>query len=105
MIRDDVCYLVGEDPGAHGILDKPKETPRAVFCAVRSVGQQEFYRAYANGLHPSVVFVTQAVNYQGEKILLWTPQFETEQRRYRVLRTFRTGDLMEITCEEATIDA
>lgn len=104
MIKDDVCYLVGEDPEAHGIFDAPAETPRMVLCAVRSVGQQEFYRARANGLHPEIVFVTQASNYAGEKIVLWARD-GADQKRYRVIRTYRDGDRVEITCEEATIDA
>lgn len=104
MVRSDICYLVAEDPAAHGIFDKPEEAPRMVFCDVRSVGQQEFYRAQANGLHPSVVFVMPFVNYQGEKIVLWTP-WGRAQQRFRVLRTYQDGDNVEITCEEATVDA
>ena len=106
VIRDDVCYLVAESPEAHGIFDKPTETPRMVFCTVRSVGMQEFYRAAENKLHPTIVFVLQdAIEYQGEKIVLWTPRGGT-QTRYRVLRTYQKGSgELEITCEEATIDA
>ena len=103
MSRADICYLVAEDPQAHGIFDKPAETPRMVFCTVRSVGQQEYYRARENGLEPTVVFVTPAVNYHGEKIILWTPPGGA-QRRYRVVRTYQGTDQVEITCEEATID-
>lgn len=106
VIRDDVCYLVAESPEAHGIFDKPTDTPRKVYCAVRSVGMQEFYRAAENKLHPSIVFVLQdAIEYQGEKIVLWTPRGGT-QTRYRVLRTYQKGSgELEITCEEATVDA
>ena len=105
MIRDDVCYLVAESPEAHGIFEKPVETPRMVYFSVRSVGRQEYYRAMENKLHPTIVFVLQdAIEYQGEKIVLWTPRGGT-QTRYRVLRTYRDGDALEITCEEATIDA
>lgn len=105
MIRDDVCYLVAESPEAHGIFDKPTEPPRMVYCSVRSVGRQEYYRAMENKLHPTIVFVLQdAIEYRGEKIVLWTPRGGA-QTRYRVRRTYRDGDALEITCEEATIDA
>lgn len=104
MVRADICYLVAEDPAAHGIFNRPQETPRMVFCTVRSVGQQEYYRAMSNGLQPSVVFITPAANYEGEKIVLWAADGAT-QRRYRVVRTYRDGDRVEIICEEATIDA
>ena len=57
MIGASVLYLVSEEPGAHGVFDKPTETARKVFCTVRSVGWNEFYTAKNNGLEPSVVFV------------------------------------------------
>lgn len=104
MIRDDVCYLISESPGAHGIFDAPTETRTMVYCQVRSVGQQEFYRAAANGLHPAIVFVlSNAIDYSGEKIIAWTHKDGVE-RRYRVLRTYQDGDALEITCEEVTVD-
>ena len=105
LIRDDVCYLVSESPEAHGIFELPVETSRMVYCTVRSVGQQEFYRAAENRLHPTIVFVLQdAIEYNGEKIVLWTPRGGT-QERYRVLRTYQDGAALELVCEEATIDA
>lgn len=104
MVRADVCYLVAENPEAHGIFDKPTETPRMVFCTVRSVGQREFYRAMSNGLRPDIVFVMPAVNYGGEKIVLWA-QNGTTPKRYRVVRTYHDVDAIELTCEEATVDA
>lgn len=107
MIRnDDVCYLVAEDPQAHGIFDKPEETPRMVCCSVLSVGQNEFYRALDHKLHPTIVFKLQdAIEYRGEKIVLWTPPNSDTQKRYGVVRTYGAGDGFEIYCEEATIDA
>ena len=103
--RDDVCYLVAESPEAHGIFDAPVETPRMVYCRVRSIGGQEFYRALENKLHPSVMFVlSDAIEYGGEKIVLWTAR-DGVQRRYRVVRTYDKGDGFEIYCEEATVDA
>lgn len=105
MIRDDVCYLVAEEPAAHGVFDRPAETARMVFCSVKSVGSAEFYRALAEKLHPTIIFVLQdAIEYQGEKIVLWTPRGGTQQR-YRVIRTYQAGNSLEITCEEATVDA
>ena len=77
-----------------------------VYCTVRSVARNEYYRAIDHGLHPTIVFVLQfAVDYQGEKVVLWQPEGAEERRRYSVLRTYRDGDALEIVCEEATIDA
>ena len=102
---DDVCYLVAESPAAHGIFDPPEETPRMVYCQVRSIGGQEFYRAMENKLHPSVMFVlSDAIEYEGEKIVLWTAR-DGVQRRYRVIRPYDKGNGFEIYCEEATVDA
>lgn len=103
MIRDDICYLVAEDPAAHGIFAQRRETQRMVFCTVRSVGMSEFYRAKKNGLEPSIVFRMQQANYDGEKIVLWTPK--SAQQRFRVVRTYRDGDMIELTCADATVDA
>lgn len=103
MIRDDVCYLVAEDPAAHGIFQNRKENARMVFCTVRSVSMYEYYRAKENGMEPTIVFRMPWVNYAGEKIVLWTP--ESAQERFRVMRTYQDGDIVELTCAPATIDS
>lgn len=99
MMRQDVLYLVSETPSAHGIFDAPAETQRTVFCTVRSVGMQEFYRAMEQDLHPTYVFVlADYAEYGGEKICVYNGA------RYRVIRTYQTGGAIEITVEEATVD-
>ena len=96
----DVIYLIAEDPAAHGIFDAPTETKRMVYCGVRSVGLSEFYRAMEQDLHPSFVFVLEDfAEYGGEKIC------EYKGTRYRIIRTYTTGGRIELTVEEATIDA
>ena len=105
MMRSDVLYLVAEEPSAHGVFDKPTETPRKVFCTVRSVGMSEFYRAKENDLFPSIVFVlADYAEYKGEKIALYTPPGGTQQR-YRIIRTYVDNQSIELVCEEATVDA
>lgn len=100
MMRSDVIKLISETPAAHGIFDSKTETERTVFCTIRSVGFNEYYRALENALRPTVVFVLRDyAEYQGEKILVW------ENVRYRVVRTYITPQLtIELTAEEATID-
>lgn len=100
MIRQSVLYLIAEAPAAHGIFDKPEETKRMVYCTVRSVGYNEFYRALENDLHPTLVFtLSDLAEYNGEKIV------EYESRRYRVVRVYLDGTIVELTVEEATVDA
>lgn len=100
MIRDDVLYLVEEDPAAHGVFDAPKETLRMVYCTVKSVGRYEFYRAREYDLEPTLVFVLQdPLEYKGEKIAVYNGV------RYQIIRTYVTGSQVELTCGEAKINA
>lgn len=101
MMRSDVIYLVAEDPAAHGVIDKPVETQRMVYCSIKSVGYQEYYRALEQDLHPALVFVLRDyAEYKGEKICVWN------EVRYRVVRVYITAQqTVELTVEEATVDA
>ena len=101
MIRQDALYLVAESPAAHGVFDKPEETQRIVYCAVKSVGYQEYYKALENNLRPAFVFVlNDYAEYNGEKIAVY------HDVRYRIVRTYITArQTIELTVEEATVDA
>lgn len=100
MRTPDVITLVGETPAAHGVFSAPAVSERKVYCSVRSVGMQEAYQAMANGLHPTYVFaISDFKDYEGEKILRF------HGKNFRVIRTYRTGFGIELTCSEATIDA
>lgn len=99
MFRD-VITLVSESPAAHGVFATTTETQKQVFCSVRTVGMNEAYQAMANGLHPQFVFVlSDYSDYSGEKIVLYNSV------RYRVVRSYRANQGLELTCEEATVDA
>ena len=100
MIRQDVIDLIAETPVAHGIFDKSTETKRTVFCEVRSVGMTEYYRALEQDLHPEFVFVlADYAEYSNEKIC------EYHGKRYRIIRTYVDRQRIELTVEEATVDA
>lgn len=82
----------------------PTETTRQVFCKVRSVGRTEFYQASQNDLFPSYVFViSHFKDYEGEKDVLYT-DWTGEEKRYSVVRTYRDGNSIELTCEEKVSD-
>lgn len=69
------------------------ETSREVFAEIASVGLKEFYQAAAVGLQPELRFILQDyLDYEGEQLL------EHNGTRYRVLRTYRTGQRLELTC-------
>lgn len=100
MMRQDVLYLIEETPEAHGIFEQHKETERMVYCTVRSVGMNEYYRALENSLRPTFVFtLTDYADYGGEKICVF------DGTRYRIVRTYVNGQQIELTVEETTVDA
>ena len=100
MMFRDVITLVSENPAAHGVLDEITETQKQVFCSVRSVGMSEAYQAMSNGLHPQFVFVlSDYADYGGEKVVIYNG------KRYRIIRTYRQNQGLEMTVEEVTIDA
>lgn len=69
------------------------ETTRDVFCGIRSIGQKEFYQAHAVGLQPELKFVlADHLDYNDEALVVYNGQ------RYRVLRTYRTGQEIELVC-------
>ena len=69
-----------------------QETTREVFAKRGSIGQKEFYQAQAVGLQPEVKFVlADHLDYNGEALV------EHSGQRYRVLRTYRTGQELELT--------
>lgn len=69
------------------------ETRRDVFAEQMSIGQREFYQAHAVGLQPEIKFrLADYLDYDGEACIEYTGQ------RYRVLRTYRAGQELEIVC-------
>lgn len=68
------------------------ETTRDVFAKLGSIGQKEFYQAHAVGLQPEIKFVlADYLDYDGEELV------QHNDQRYRVLRTYRKGQELEIT--------
>lgn len=68
------------------------ETFRQVFARLGSIGQKEFYQAQAVGLQPELKFVlADYLDYNGEALV------EHDGQRYRVLRTYRAGQELELT--------
>lgn len=89
----DVITLISriETPDQYGDL-QIAESRRVVFAEAMSVGQKEFYQAQAIGLMPEIKFRMQDyLDYGGEQ------HIEHEGTVYRVLRTYRSGQVLEIT--------
>lgn len=72
---------------------------RAVFCGLRSVGRTEFYQANATGYKPELVFVlADFYDYNDETLIDYNGQ------RYRVIRTYRTGQELELVVTKASAE-
>lgn len=91
--KDDVITLVAK---TYTITDYGDvtitKTTRDVFADVRSVGMREKYEALQAGLNPEFVFVlADYYEYEGEDEITY------DGDTYRVIRTYRNGQSLEIT--------
>ena len=75
------------------------DSTRTVFCGLRSIGMKEFYEASARDFYPEMVFLlADYLDYDGEQLV------EHNGQRYRVLRTYRTGQNLELTVTRASAE-
>lgn len=72
---------------------------REVFCGLRSIGHSEFYEAYAIDYRPELKFVlADYLDYEGETLVKYGADL------YRVIRTYRTGQELELTVGRASAE-
>lgn len=72
---------------------------RDVFCRLRSIGMKEFYEAHARDFYPEVVFIlADYLDYANEQLV------EHNGQRYTVLRTYRTGQELELVAARASAE-
>lgn len=75
------------------------EASREVFCRVASIGMKEFYEASARDFYPEMKFIlADYLEYDNEQLV------EHNGQMYRVLRTFRTGQELEIVVTRASAE-
>lgn len=75
------------------------DSRRDVFCGLRSVGHTEFYEAHATEYHPELKFVlADYLDYSGETLVKYGTDL------YRVIRTYRTGQELELTVGRASAE-
>lgn len=76
------------------------EKEKTVFASLKSISQSEFYQAQAVGLRPEVKFIlAEWLDYGGEKVVRYTPFGSQTELEFSVIRTFRTGDALELVCK------
>ena len=75
------------------------DAERTVFCRMASIGQREYYEAQAVDVYPECKFIlADYLEYDNERLC------EYDGQRYRVLRTYRTGQELEIVVTRASAE-
>lgn len=91
---NDVIYLTTKKAVKNDVGDMIETEERTMrFAKLKSIGQSEFYQAQAQGLKPELKFVIpDYLDYDNQEEVIHN------NFRYKVLRTFRSGNEMEIVC-------
>ena len=91
---NDVIQLIRITQTVDAYGDRVMQTTgRKVFCPVASIGTKEFYQAQITGQQPEIKFaLADYLDYNGETLV------EYDGIEYRVLRTYRSGQRLELTC-------
>lgn len=72
------------------------DVKREVLCGVHSIGMREFYAASTTDFHPELkLILADYLDYNGETLA------DFEGQRYRILKTYRNGQQLELTLERA----
>lgn len=72
---------------------------RDVFCRAASIGMREFYEASARDFYPEVKFIlADYLDYNDEQVA------KHDGNYYRVLRTYRAGQELEIVATRASAE-
>lgn len=93
---DDLITLVGTGYESNSIGERvPVETETEVWAHVKHITRAEWMEAARMGLRASFEFETPAVNYSGEKILIYLGN------RYAIYRTYfvEETDIVELYAE------
>lgn len=91
---NELIYLVSTKKTVNKVGDQiTTETKVPRFAKLKSIGQSEFYQAQAQGLKPEIKFViSDYLDYDNQE------QVIHNNFHYKVLRTFRSGNEIEIVC-------
>lgn len=90
---NEIITLILRTPGTDTV------TKRDVFARMASIGMTEFYQANAQDIHPEAKFIlADYLDYNGETLLDWNGQ------RYHILRTYRTGQELELVVVRASYE-
>lgn len=92
MVYGEVVTLIPKEE--RGVFETASSTGTEVYCGVRSVKMNEFYRAKEEGIEPELVIVIpHHLDYNGEQFL------EYDGAKYRIIRSYVSGMTCELTVE------
>lgn len=91
---NDVIFLISTQKTKNKVGDLIEERIQTMrFAKVKSIGQSEFYQAQAQGMKPEIKFVlADYLDYDNQEEVVYNNFV------YKVLRTYRSGNEMEIVC-------
>lgn len=70
------------------------EVETDIFVEIKSVGMKEFYTGQQAGYNPSIKFeIADYEDYSNQPFVKYNNEV------YKVIRTYRTGTILEIVCE------
>ena len=91
---NELIYLESIQSNVNNVGDLIKTSKRTTRLAkLKSIGQLEFYQAQAQGLKPELKFVlADYLDYNNQEYVIYNGF------RYKVSRTYRNGNEIEIVC-------
>jgi SPP1 family predicted phage head-tail adaptor len=91
---NDVIFLISTQKTKNKVGDLIEERIKTMrFAKIKSIGQSEFYQAQAQGMKPEIKFVlADYLDYDNQEEVVYNNFV------YKVLRTYRSGNEMEIVC-------
>ena len=89
---NELIYLATKQSTTNEVGDQIETLVKQMrFAKLMSIGQAEFYQAQAQGLKPELKFkLADYLDYENQEIVIYNGFI------YKVLRTFRTGNEIEI---------
>ena len=94
MMWRDVVTLQAETMTINEYSDRVfNKTPVVVFANKKSIRASEFYKTFATGLKPELMFEVRSVDYDGQ------PTLVHDSKEYVVIRTYsKNGEITELVC-------
>lgn len=94
LFRDTIDLITLEDGvNENGFVQKTETKRDTIFANRKSIRSNEFYFAAQNGFKLEIMFVIRTFDYNNQIYL------DYENSRYQVVRTYETGDFIELVCK------